>query len=118
MILEKYKETEIKETEDLIETNRGEKGFGSSRIRSIDKEETLDKKIRKSYQTYKMDTDIQGQMTKRGDEWWKDNEGVLFFNEKMLVPWVKDLRERVITQHYDTPITSHTGINGTIQQII
>jgi Integrase zinc binding domain len=56
-------------------------------------------------------------MTKRGDEWWKDEEGVLFFNEKMLVPHVKDLRERVISQHHDTPITSHTGINGTIQQI-
>jgi hypothetical protein len=56
-------------------------------------------------------------MTKRGDEWWKDDEGVLFFNEKMLVPHVKNLRERVISQHYDTLITSHTGMNGTIQQI-
>jgi hypothetical protein len=55
-------------------------------------------------------------MTKRGDEWWKD-EGVLFFNKKMLVPHVKNLRERVISQHHNTPITSHTGINGTIQQI-
>jgi hypothetical protein len=58
MILEKYKKTEIEETEDLIETNRGEKGFGSSGIRSLEEEETLDKKIQKTYKKYKMDTDI------------------------------------------------------------
>jgi Integrase zinc binding domain len=56
-------------------------------------------------------------MTKRGDKWWKDKEGVLFFNEKMLVPHIKDLRERVISQHHNTLIISHTGINSTIQQI-
>jgi deoxyuridine 5'-triphosphate nucleotidohydrolase len=117
LILEKYKKTEIEETEDLNKTTRGTKGFGSSRIRSIDEEETLDTKIRKNYKDYKINTDIWGQMTKRGDEWWKDEEGVLFFNEKMLVPHIKDLRERVISQHHDTPITSHTEINGTIWQI-
>jgi hypothetical protein len=85
-----------------------------SRIRSIDEEETLDAKIRKNYKDYKIDTDIQGRMTKRGDEWWKGEEGVLFFNKKMLVPHVKNLRERIISQHHDTLITSHTGINGTI----
>jgi hypothetical protein len=58
--------------------------------------------------------DIQGQMTKRGDGWWKDEEGVLFFNKKMLVPHIKDLRERVISQHQDILIISYTGINGTI----
>jgi Integrase zinc binding domain len=36
----------------------------------------------------------------------------------MLVPHVKDLRERVIPQHHDTLITSHIGINGTLQQIL
>jgi dUTPase len=114
MILEKYSRAEIEETKDLTETTRGTKGFGSSGIRSIEEEETLEAKIRKNYKDYKIDTDIRGQMTKRGDEWWKDEEGVLFFNEKMLVPHIKDLRERVISQHHDTPITSHTGINGTI----
>jgi hypothetical protein len=114
MILEKFRKTDIKEVQDLNETNRGEKGFRSSRIRSIDKEEKLDAKIRKNYKDYKIDIDIQGQMTKRGDEWWKDKEGVLFFNKKMLVPHVKDLRERVISQHYNIPITSHTRINSTI----
>jgi dUTP pyrophosphatase len=60
MILEKYKKTEIEETEDFNETTRGIKGFGSSRIRSINKEETLGAKIRKNYKDYKIDTDIQG----------------------------------------------------------
>jgi dUTP pyrophosphatase len=58
MILEKYKKTEIEETEDLKETTRGTKGFGSSGIRSLNEEETLDKKIRKNYKDYKIDTDI------------------------------------------------------------
>jgi dUTP pyrophosphatase len=58
MILEKYKEADIEETKDLNETTRGTKGFGSSRIRSIDEEETLDEKIRKNYKDYKIDTDI------------------------------------------------------------
>jgi deoxyuridine 5'-triphosphate nucleotidohydrolase len=60
MILEKYSKAKIEETKDLIETTRGTKGFGSSGIRSIDEEETLDAKIRKNYQGYKIDTDIRG----------------------------------------------------------
>jgi hypothetical protein len=35
----------------------------------------------------------------------------------MLVPDRKDLRERVISQNHDTPITSHASINGTLKQI-
>jgi hypothetical protein len=58
MILEKYKKTDIEEVQNLKETNRGEKGFGSSGIQSIDEEETLDVKIRKNYKDYKIDTDI------------------------------------------------------------
>jgi hypothetical protein len=56
-------------------------------------------------------------MTKRGDEWWKDENRILFFQEKMLVPEIKDLRERVIPQNHDIPITSHASINGTLQKI-
>jgi dUTP pyrophosphatase len=65
MILEKYSRVEMEETEDLIETTRGTKGFGSSGIRSIDeektlnKEKTLDKEIRKNYKNFKINTDIQ-----------------------------------------------------------
>jgi dUTP pyrophosphatase len=58
IILEKYKKTDIEETEDFNETTRGTKGFGSSGIRSIDEEEILDKKIRKNYKDYKINTDI------------------------------------------------------------
>jgi dUTP pyrophosphatase len=43
MILEKYSRAEMEETEDLIETTRGTKGFGSIGIRSMNKEKTLDK---------------------------------------------------------------------------
>jgi dUTPase len=58
LILEKYSKAKIEETKDLIETTRGTKGFGSSGIRSIDEEETLDAKIRKNYKDYKINTDI------------------------------------------------------------
>jgi hypothetical protein len=65
--LEKYKKTKIEEVKDLKETNRGGKGFGSSGIGSIDEKETLDAKIRKNYKDYKININIWGRMTKRGD---------------------------------------------------
>jgi hypothetical protein len=58
MILEKYRKTEIEEVKNITETKRGDKAFGSSGIRSLEEEDTLDGKIRKSYKDYKINTDI------------------------------------------------------------
>jgi Integrase zinc binding domain/dUTPase len=116
IILEKIKNTNTKEVEELNETSRGSLGFGSNGVREV-QIGNLDEEVRKAYKDFQVDTDIRGQMTKRGDKWYKDDDGILFFQEKMLVPNRKDLRERVISQNHDTPITSHTSINGTLKQI-
>jgi dUTP pyrophosphatase len=113
IISEKIKNTDTEEVEELDETSRGSLGFGSSGLREV-QIGNLDEQVRKAYKDFQVDMDIRGRMTKRGDEWYKDDNGILFFQEKMLVPDIKDLRERVISQNHDTPITSHAGINGTI----
>jgi deoxyuridine 5'-triphosphate nucleotidohydrolase len=116
LLLEKIKNINTEEVEKLDETSRGGQGFGSSSIREVQMG-NLDEEVRKAYKDFQVDTDIQGRMTKKRDEWYKDDNRILFFQEKMLVPDRKDLRERVISQNHDTPITSHAGINGTLKQI-
>jgi dUTP pyrophosphatase len=57
LLLEKIKNTDTKEVEELDETSRGSQGFGSSGIREV-QIGNLDTEVRKAYKDFQVDTDI------------------------------------------------------------
>jgi dUTPase len=57
LLLEKIKNTDTKEVEELNETSRGGQGFGSSGTREV-QINTLDNEVRKAYKDFQVDTDI------------------------------------------------------------
>jgi dUTP pyrophosphatase len=59
LLLEKIKNTNVEEIEELDETSRGSQGFGSSGIREI-QIGNLDTEVRKAYKDFQVDMDIQG----------------------------------------------------------
>jgi hypothetical protein len=40
---------------------------------------------------------------------WQISDGLLLFHGKIVVPWNKDLRHRIMEQHHDMRVTGHAG---------
>jgi transposase InsO family protein len=47
----------------------------------------------------------------------QDEDGLWWYNMRLVVPDVEALRTRIISEHHDTPLAGHRGINKTIELV-